>query len=557
MPKDAALNSDAPALAAHQGSWARVSGMQAKLHQWAAIDPGRRFDDLFNLVHDPATLKVAFDRVASNTGARTAGVDGRTATHIEQNIGAEVFLDEVRAQLKTGAFRALPVRERKIPKPGGSGKVRSLGIPTVADRVVQAALKLVLEPIFEADFMPVSYGFRPKRRAHDAIAEIHLFGTNGYRWVLDADIEACFDTIDHAALLERARVSDKRVLVLVKGFLKAGLLSELGEERDTPTGTPQGGILSPLLANIALSGLDEHLHRPWQPGGVMSTKYRRMVRRHRGSPVWRIVRYADDFVVLVHGTQTDTETVREEIARVLAPMGLALSPVKTAVVHMGEGFDFLGFRIQWRRKKGANTWHVYTFIADRPVRSVKAKIRALTNRNSQQDLGKVLRRLNQIMHGWATYFRHAVAKRTFAKIAVFAWRRVVAMMRKRHRWQRVDLRRRLIDPTGRWGRPAADGIELFDMGAVWVTRYRYRSKIPNPWVQSVNTHTAETVESPLRGDAHGGFGERPGETDREQSRHRAPGRLNRSALEPSEIDRVDADTGDETAAGDGGPGQDR
>ncbi len=146
------------------------------------------------------------------------------------------FLDDLRAQLKAGTFRPLPVRERKIPKPGGSGKVRRLGIPTVADRVVQAALKLVLEPIFEADFEPVSYGFRPKRRAHDAIAEIHHFGTQGYRWVLDADIEACFDSIDHTALMDRvrARVKDKRVLALVKAFLKAGILTELGDQRGHP-----------------------------------------------------------------------------------------------------------------------------------------------------------------------------------------------------------------------------------------------------------------------------------------------------------------------------------
>ena len=161
--------------------------------------------------------------------------------------------------------------------------MRSLGIPTVADRVVQAALKLVLEPIFEADFEPVSYGFRPERRAHDAIAEIHLFGTQGYRWVLDADIEACFDPIDHTALMDRvrARVKDKRVLRLVKAFLKAGILTELGDIEDTQTGTPQGGILSPLLANIALSVLDEHLHGPWKPGGAMSHRVPRRRRRRR------------------------------------------------------------------------------------------------------------------------------------------------------------------------------------------------------------------------------------------------------------------------------------
>jgi RNA-directed DNA polymerase len=162
-------------------------------------DPGRRFDDLFNLVHDPATLQVAFDRVAGNRGARSAGVDGLTVGAVAEQTGVPGFLEDLRAQLKSGSFMPLPVRERKIPKPGGSGKVRRLGIPTVADRVVQAALKLVLEPIFEADFSPVSYGFRPRRRAQDAIAEIHLFGSRAYQWVLDADIEACFDSIDHTA----------------------------------------------------------------------------------------------------------------------------------------------------------------------------------------------------------------------------------------------------------------------------------------------------------------------------------------------------------------------
>jgi len=221
--------------------------MQAKLHRWAAADPGRRFDDLFNFVHDPATLVVAFARVAGNQGANTPGVDGVTAAWVEERIGVPRFLDDLRAALKEGSFRPLPVRERLIPKPGGSGKLRKLGIPVIADRVVQAALKLVLEPIFEADFEPCSYGFRPRRRAQDAVAEIHHYGTHGYHWVLDADIAACFDQIDHVALMDRvrARVKDKRVLALVKAFLKAGILTELGEIQDTHTGTPQGGILTP------------------------------------------------------------------------------------------------------------------------------------------------------------------------------------------------------------------------------------------------------------------------------------------------------------------------
>src|SRR5215472_2711192 len=157
------------------GVWSRVAGMQAKLHRWAAADPGRRFDDLFNLVHDPATLIVAFARVAGNKGANTPGVDGITAAWVEEHVGVPGFLNDLRAAVKDGSFRPLPVRERLIPKPGGSGKLRKLGIPAIADRVVQAALKLVLEPVFEADFEPCSYGFRPRRRAQDAIAEIHYF----------------------------------------------------------------------------------------------------------------------------------------------------------------------------------------------------------------------------------------------------------------------------------------------------------------------------------------------------------------------------------------------
>ena len=483
MPQDAPPNGSAGD-GDPQGPWSRVAGMQAKLHRWAAADPGRRFDDLFNLVHDPATLIVAFARVAGNKGANTPGVDGVTAAWVEEQVGVPGFLDDLRAALKDGSFRPLPVRERKIPKPGGSGKVRKLGIPSIADRVVQAALKLVLEPIFEADFEPCSYGFRPKRRAQDAIAEIQYLGTRGYRWVLDADIEAAFDNVSHPAVMERvrARVKDKRVLALVKAFLKAGVLTELGEHRDTLTGTPQGGILSPLIFNIALSALDEHLMAPWKPGGAMSTDSRRAARRRKGLPNWRFARYADDFAVLVTGTEQDTVALREQIAAVLATIGLRLSESKTRVVHMSEGFSFLGFRIQWRRKQGTVKWYVYTFIDARPVRSVKAKIRALTRRTSQLDLGYVLTRLNQVMHGWANYFRHAVAKNTFGMLDNFAWRRVIRMLRTRHRWTWKEVRRHFTTPTGRWLPITADQITLRRIAATPVTRYRYRGNtIPNPW----------------------------------------------------------------------------
>jgi RNA-directed DNA polymerase len=240
-----------------------------------------------------------------------------------------------------------------------------LGIPTARDRTVQAALKLVLEPIFEADFQPCSYGFRPRRRAQDAITEIHQFTSRSCEWVLEGDIEACFDEIDHTALMGRVRrrFGDKRVLAVVKAFLRAGILGEDGQMRTTTTGTPQGGILSPLLADIALSVLDEHFTGAWQT--TSASTYQRTKRRRLGLANYRIVRYADDFVVLVAGTQAHAQDLRQEVATVLAPMSLRLSEAKTKVCHIGEGFDFLGFRIQRRRKRGTTKRVVYTYPSKR------------------------------------------------------------------------------------------------------------------------------------------------------------------------------------------------
>src|SRR5229473_341057 len=274
-----------------QEARSRVAELQTKLHRWAVADGGCRFDDLFNLVCDPAFLRISWDRVASNKGARSAGVDGKTADSIERSIGVKAFLEDLRSRLKEKSFSPSPVREKMIPK--ANGKLRRLGIPTVEDRVVQGALKLVLEPIFEADFKPCSYGFRPRRRAHDAIAEIRFLASCSYEWVLEADVEACFDNISHSFLMDRVRkrVGDKRVLRLVRKFLKAGILTELGMDKDTHTGTPQGGILSPLLANIALSALDEHFAGEYQQ--EMATSYQRKRRRRQGLGVWRICRYAD------------------------------------------------------------------------------------------------------------------------------------------------------------------------------------------------------------------------------------------------------------------------
>lgn len=456
----------------------RVLRIQTKLHRWAIDDPNRRFDDLYNLVCDPAFLVVAWDRVRRNRGARSAGVDGETVHSIEAGRGAAQFLNDLRDQLKARTFMPLPVRERSIPKPR-TRKRRRLGIPTARDRLVQAALKLVLEPIFEADFKPCSYGFRPGRRSHDAIAEIHMLCTHSYEWVVEADIEACFDTISHTALLARVRrrVGDKRVVALVKAFLKAGVLTEDGDERRTPMGTPQGGILSPLLANIALSALDDHFTQTWHA----MNRWARYSRRQKGLPNCRLVRYADDFVVLVSGDRNDAESVRAEVAAVLAPISLWLSEDKTRIAHVDEGFDFLGFRIKRARKRGTDKRHIYTYPSKAALSAVKEKVRALTKGATNQPLAAILPRVNRALGGWVNHFRYGVSKSTFDYLRAFTWRRVVRWIRRKHRgrgWR--WLRRRYLP---RWW-PTDGKQKLFDPASVAVRRYRYRgTRIPTPWTE--------------------------------------------------------------------------
>jgi len=455
----------------------RVLKIQTKLHRWATDDPDRRFVDLYNLVCDPAFLLVAWDRVRNNKGARSAGVDGQTARSIETGRGVGTFLSDLRDDLKSRTFTPQPVRERAIPKPGTT-KRRVLGIPTARDRTVQAALKLVLEPVFEADFKPCSYGFRPRRRAHDAIAETHLLCSHSYEWVVEGDIEGCFDHISHPALLARVRrrIGDKRVVALVKAFLNAGVLSEDGVERDTTTGTPQGGILSPLLANIALSVLDEHFAEAWEAmGKTASTRYDR---RRRGLSTYRLVRYADDFVVVVAGTREHAEEVRVQVGQALAPMGLRLSEDKTRIVHIDEGFDFLGFRIRRHRKRGSEKRYVYTYPSRAALQAVKDKVRALTRGGTNQPLSALLPRINRVLGGWAHYFQHGVSKATFDYLRAFTWHRVVGWLRRKHRRSWKWLRRRYL--PGWW--PTDGRVTLFNPASVAVTRYRYRgTRIPLPW----------------------------------------------------------------------------
>ncbi|MDA8439844.1 MAG: group II intron reverse transcriptase/maturase [Propionibacterium sp.] len=460
-------------------AWHRVLAMQTKLHRWATADPGRRFDDVFNLVYDPAFLLAAWDRVRGNKGGRTAGVDGVVPRYVPADDVTEM-LAELRQQVKTGQFAPLPVRERRIPK--ANGKTRSLGIPTMTDRIIQASLKLVLEPIFEADFEPNSYGFRPRRRAQDAIAEIHYFttGNRSYEWVFEGDIKACFDDIDHTALMARVRyrIVDKRVLALIRSFLKSGVLTEDGLNRGTRTGTPQGGILSPLLANIALSVLDEHFTAKWEALGPYWTRAKHL---RAGGAVMKLIRYADDFVVLVRGPRAQAEALFGEVATVLAPMGLRLSEEKTHLTHINDGFDFLGWRIQRRtwQGRGGTKRTVYTYPSKRSLASIKEKIRVLTRRNAHRTLADLLRRLNPAIRGWCTYFQHGVSKRTFSYVDHFAFWRIVGWLKKRHPKLNVHTVIRRYLPA--W-HIAADGIEFFRAPTVPVTRYRYRgTRIPNPW----------------------------------------------------------------------------
>lgn len=480
--EDASVNTGAIAWPSESEAHVVVRRIQDKLHCWAGADGDRRFDDLYNWVCDPAVLTIAWDRVAGNKGARTAGIDRATVAWIVSRYGVQAFLHEVRDRLRSRTFTPLPVRQVMIPK--ASGKLRALGIPTVTDRVVQAALKLVLEPIFEADFAPCSYGFRPNRRAQDAIAEIHHFTTKSYEWVLEADIEACFDNIDHAALMNRVRgrIGDKRVLALVKSFLKAGVLTTTGTREGTITGTPQGGILSPLLANIALSALDEHFTGQWQ--SMMATEQQRQKRRRHGLANYRLIRYADDFVVLVTGEKEHAQALREEVAAVLAPMGLRLSPEKTRVVGIDEGFDFLGFTIRRRRKRGSRKYFVYTLPSTKAIASIKARVRAMTYRATlHHDPGYLMDYLGRVLRGWANYFRHGVSKRTFNAIDSYAWERITSWLRKKHRIGWPELRRRFCLP-GTW-RLAHDGQRFRGAATVTVTRYRYRGyRIPTPWTPS-------------------------------------------------------------------------
>jgi group II intron reverse transcriptase/maturase len=385
--------------------------LQRKLYLAAKRSPSRRFHALYDKVHRRDFLGRGWDEVRRNRGA--PGVDGVTIDDIEER-GVEEFLDGLAAELRDGTYRPLPVRRVTIPKPQGGE--RHLGVPALRDRTVQAAARAVLEPIFEADFLDCSFGFRRRHSAHQALEVIRAEVNRGRVWVVDADIASFFDTIRWEVLdaALRERISDRRVLKLLKGWLAAGMLAD-GSLLHPEAGTPQGGVISPLLANVVLHRLD----RAWQQHpdrlGVM-------------------VRYADDLVLLCP-TEERACAALAALTTILAELGLELNEAKTTVVDLrepGRGFDFLGFHHRRvRSRKGR--WFCARWPSDRAVRAARDRIRAYTDRQLLLlPVDDVVTRLNRFLAGWGAYFRKGNSTTVFHDLDRFTRERVARFLSKKH-----------------------------------------------------------------------------------------------------------------------------
>jgi RNA-directed DNA polymerase len=396
----------------------KVRYLQRRLWVAAKRHPGRRFHALYDRIARGDVLAEAWKRVRRNRGA--AGVDAQTIADVEQ-YGVERFLEELGALLRAGRYRPAAVLRRYIPK--ADGKKRPLGIPTVRDRVVQMAAKLVLEPIFEADFRPSSYGFRPRRSATQALETLRVLGARGGNHVLDADIRDYFGSIDHDKLMKlvERRISDRRVLKLLRQWLRAGVMDD-GREVETLSGSPQGAVISPLLSNIFLHVLDV----AWERHGA-----------HLGT----LVRYADDFVVMC-STKSACEQAEKRVREVLARLGLELHPDKTRRVDLSwgkEGFDFLGCHL--RKRMSGPIWEtsrrrVYflqRWPSQRSMKRVRQRVKERTGRNRSgvKDVRVLIRDLNPILRGWGNYFRTGNAADKFNQIDDYVKRRLTDFLVKR------------------------------------------------------------------------------------------------------------------------------
>ncbi len=397
-----------------------VRALQHALYRAAKADPGRRFHALRDKVHRGDILWRAWVNVRRNDGA--AGIDRTTLAMVEQ-YGVTRLLGELAADLREGSYHPSPARRVFIPKPG-SAERRPLSIPTVRDRIVQAALKIVLEPIFEADMLPCSFGFRPRRSAHDALQVLIDESWRGRRWVVETDIASCFEAIPHQKLMQAVeeRVSDQGVLKLLRAMLRAGVLQD-GSVRRPVTGTPQGGVISPLLANVYLHRLD----RAWSA-------------REHGV----LVRYADDLVVMCT-TRRQAEAALARLRDLLADLGLEPKAAKTRIVHLdvgGEGLDFLGFHHRLVRSEGRVGRRGVTFLARWPSRRAmqhaRDRIRELTARSRLLlSVEVIVEDVNRFLRGWAAYFRFGNSARHFGKIRDHAVDRLAGIIAKRHRRSRA------------------------------------------------------------------------------------------------------------------------
>ena len=397
-----------------------VRALQHALYRAAKADPGRRFHALGDKVYRRDVLERAWEDVRRNGGA--AGIDRVTITDVEE-YGVSRLLDEVAAALREGRWRPLPARRVFIPKPG-SLEQRPLSIPSVADRVVQAAVKIVLEPIFEADMLACSFGFRPKRAAHDALQVLIDESWRGRRWVVETDIANCFEAIPHEGLIRavQERVSDQSVLKLLRAMLRAGVMSD-GQVRRSVTGTPQGGVISPLMANVYLHRLD----RAWN------------VRQHGV-----LVRFADDVVVMCT-TRAQAEAALAQLRVLLAELGLEPKAAKTRIVGLavgGPGFDFLGFHHRLVRSDGRRSGKHVTFLARWPsnkaMQHARDRIRELTDRSLLLlPVEAIVMSVNRFVRGWAAYFRYGNSTRHFDKIKGYMRMRLALVISKRHKRSRA------------------------------------------------------------------------------------------------------------------------